>query len=180
MKRLSLLTLLAVLCFILPVVAQDEMKEEAGMGAEMMPPPALDDEFLSWLVGEWEGTSEGTMGMSKDNYKMSIGLNSQFLLMEVNSDMNGTPFTGMGAVTLAQDGSLAGYWIDSYRLMAAGKGSREGDVETIVWTDQMGGVYTRVTKKIDENTFEVTGKYVMGDQVMEDKGVMTRKMMTDK
>ena len=98
MKRLSLLTLLAILCFILPVVAQDEMKEDAGTGAEMTPPPALDDEFLSWLVGEWEGTSEGTMGTSKDNYKMSIGLNSQgkfkFVLAEGESVRGPIPATG--------------------------------------------------------------------------------------
>ena len=69
---------------------------------------------------------------------------------------------------------MVGVWIDSMRDMAKGHGTRDGNVETIVWEGKM-GKYTRITEKIDEDHFVVTGKMEAPDgTVMEGKSEMRR------
>ncbi len=193
MKKTILLVLVLVLCFALPTFAQDKDKMESKPDAqmadkmesahpEMGPPPALDNELLMSFVGDWEGTSEGPMGISKDKLNYQIGLDGQFLLLQVESKISKGMMKGMGAITMGKNGKLNGFWIDNSRTMAVGAGMIEGNKVTITWTMEGMGKYTRISEKTDDNTFTVMGKMEMTDgSVMESTGTFTRvKDMTQK
>ena len=180
MKKLSLLFVL--FCLAMPVLAQDqEMKKSESEMASMMPPPALDDEFMKWMVGEWQGTTESPMGKSTDWQKCSMGLDGQFLMIDFKSESDGGNYAGMGALTLTPTGEVAGYWIDNWRTMSKGAGKREGNVVTMEWESKMGKM-TRVMEKVNEDKFTVAVKWPGPDgNMMEAKAEMTRKpMMTEK
>lgn len=188
MKRTLLLVL--VLCFALPAFAQDKDKMEGKMedkmegkmeGAHHEMPAALDNEFMMYFVGDWEGKMEGPMGTTEDKVNYQMGLDGQFLLLQVESKMVDHTMKGMGAITMDKDGNLKGYWIDNSRAMAEGAGMIEGNKVTIVWTMEQ-GTYTRISEKVDDNTFTVMGKMEMADgSVMESTGTFTRvKDMTNK
>ena len=175
MIRMSVV-LLSVLLLAAPVLAQ-EGKENQGEGMEMpAPPQPLDNAFLNWMVGEWEGWTKSQMGQSKDWMKCEMGLNGQFLMMDYSSDMGGAgDFHGMGAITL-KDGALKGYWIDVMRTMSQGSGTLEGDSKsTMQWTDAMGS-HTRITEKLGEDKMRVTIKVTGPDgKPMEAMSEITRK-----
>lgn len=192
MKKTILLVLVLALCSALSVFAQDDNKMDAKMegktedkmaGAhpEMVPPPALDNELMMYFIGDWEGKMEGPMGQTEDKVNYQMGLGGQFLLLQVESKMSEGSMTGMGAITMGKDGKLKGYWVDSFRGMAEGAGMIEGNKVTIVWTTDQ-GTYTRISEKIDDDTFSVIGKMEMADSsVMESSGKFTRvKDMTKK
>lgn len=141
----------------------------------MGPPPPITDKALTWMVGEWEGSTTGTMGGSKDKMSGRMGLNGQFLMMQYDADMGeGGAMTGMAAITFNQEGGLVGYWIDTNRTMAHGTGKIEGNKMTIVWKGPMGD-YTRVTEKISDDEYKVHGYVTMPDgSKMEASSVMKR------
>ncbi len=84
MKKTILLVLVLALCFALPTFAQDEGKKESAP-QEMGPPPALDNELMKAFVGEWEGKTEGGMGISEDKVSYKMGMDGQFLMVEIQS-----------------------------------------------------------------------------------------------
>jgi hypothetical protein len=87
--------------------------------------------------------------------KMDLG--GQFLLMTYKSETeDNRKMSGIGMVTLNREGNQVGYWIDSWRTMSQGKGSRKGNISTMNWSTPM-GVYVRTTEKMDENTMRITG-----------------------
>ncbi|MCG8604639.1 DUF1579 domain-containing protein [bacterium] len=168
MKR-SISFLLVVLLG-LPVMAQ-----------EMVPPKALDDDFLKWMIGDWEGWTEGPMGKTKDWLKYELGLDGQFLLLQATSEGAAMSYRGMGAVTLnPETGEIVGNWVDNFRGMYHGVGKREGNKLVIQWEGKT-GKSTRTTEKIGENKFRVVAKSVGPDgSTMESKGTFTRKKISDK
>jgi hypothetical protein len=164
------LTILLVALLGLPVFAQ-----------EMGPPKALDDDFFNWMVGEWEGWSEGPMGKTTDWLKYELGLDGQFLFMQATSEAPGMAYRGMGAVTLnPETGEIVGNWIDNFRGMYQGVGKRDGNKLIIEWDGKM-GKSTRTTEKLGDNKFRVVAKSVGPDgSTMESKAEFTRKKESDK
>jgi hypothetical protein len=180
MKKLCLL--FVFLCLTLPLLAQDqETKPSESEMASMTPPPGLDDEFIKWMVGEWQGTTESPMGKSTDLQKCWFGLDGQFLMMDFTSEWGGSNYRGLGAITLTQNGEVQGYWIDNMRTMSKGKGKLEGNVVTMEWESQMGKM-TRVMEKVSDDKFTVAVKWPGPDgNMVEAHSEMTRKpVMTDK
>ena len=158
MYKLSNSILLSIFILSAGLLAQEE---ESHMG--MAPPPPVEDDFFKWMEGEWKGYSESEMGKSNDHMTMKMDLGGQFLITTYKSELdNGMVMTGMGAITHSYDGKLAGYWIDSFRTMSEGKGSREGNISKMEWTTPM-GVYVRTTEKIDENIMKITGLMTASD-----------------
>jgi hypothetical protein len=132
-------------------------QENEADHSQMAPLPPLEDEFMSWMVGEWKGTSTSQMGKSNDYMKCEMRFGGQFMIMTYKSKMeNGMKMAGMGAITHDKEGKLAGYWIDSWRTMSEGTGSREGWVSTMKWTTAE-GTFIQTTEKVDDNTMKVTG-----------------------
>ncbi len=125
--------------------------------AHMTPPPPLEDEYITWMIGEWKGETSSAMGMSTDHMKCEMGLNGQFMIMTYESRMaDGGSMSGFGAITLDTEGNPAGYWIDSWRSMSEGHGTREGNISTMKWSTQT-GPYVRTTERVDEHTMRITG-----------------------
>ena len=179
--RKSFIVLLALMvCIAMPLMAQDKETAKEDMAAMHAPPPPLNDEYMSWMVGEWKGWSEGAMGKSEDWMKCKMDLGGQFMMTEYKADSPMGEWTGGGAYTLNEEGEIVAFWIDSHRTMTTGKGMIDGDTMTVHWESKMGNG-TRITKKISDDKFVVTSKMDMGGQVMESKSEMTRvKKMTDK
>jgi hypothetical protein len=123
-----------------------ETKEEMPGG----PPPPLEDDYLEWMVGRWEGRTRSPMGGSKEKMACEMGLSGQFLLIDFESVIEGRgTYSGKGAVTVDAQGDLVGWWIDSWRTMSRGKGRRKGNVVTMVWEDSS-GKQTRVVEMLGE------------------------------
>ena len=123
-----------------------------GVGAQERPPPPLDAKHFGWLVGEWSGGSDTPMGKTKEWMKCEMGLGGQFLLMQYKMESDMGPFTGMGALTIGPDGNIKGMWIDSWRNISNGTGTRDGDQTTMTWTGAMGS-QTRVMKRISNDKY---------------------------
>jgi hypothetical protein len=147
MKRLYLVLLLIVFSLTSLTIAQEDSQV-------YKPPPPLKDKFIKWMVGEWRGITESPMGASNDWMKCELGLGGQFLLINQKSEFeNRSVSTGMGALTINQEGEVVGIWIDSWRTISHGKGKHEGDVSTMEWTTPGMGTQTRIMEKIGENNF---------------------------
>lgn len=179
--RKSFIVLLALtVCIAMPLMAQDKETAKKDTVAMHASPAPLDNEYLSWMVGEWKGWSEGAMGKSEDWMKCTMDFGGQFMMTEYKADSPMGEWTGGGAYTLNQEGEIVAFWIDSRRTMATGKGTLDGDTMTVHWESKMGNG-TRITTKISDDKFVVTSKMEMGGQVMESKSEMTRvKEMTEK
>ncbi|NIR47654.1 DUF1579 domain-containing protein [candidate division KSB1 bacterium] len=178
MKKLFTLVIALSVCFAIPLMAQEQEMAKSEMEEHAAPPP-LDDEWSNWMVGEWEGTSEGPMGKSKDWMKCQKGLDGQFLIIHWKGKMdNGMTYEGRGASTIhPMSGKVMGYWIDSMRGMYEGEGKREGNKLTMEWTGST-GTAVRITEKISDDKFVVTEKMTMPDgSTMEGTSEMTRKKM---
>lgn len=194
---------LAIIAIVLAILiqsifAQDkkEMAMEAQDAAESWtPPPSLkNNDWMKWMVGEWEGTTESPMGTSKDWMKVEFALDGQFVIAHMKSEMTSVnkemamqmgmteeqmkePYYGMGVFTVdPKTGEAIDYWFDSMRGISTGKGMREGNVETTKWESAMGSE-TRTLEKKGENDMVMTFKMTMHgmDQAMEGKTVLKRK-----
>jgi hypothetical protein len=171
-----------MLCLAVPLLAQDqEMNKPETDMASMAPPPPISDDFMKWMVGDWEGTSVTPMGNSNDMQNCWFGLDDQFLMIDYKSGWDGGEYHGMGAMTITQSGEVAGYWIDNTRNMSKGTGKREGNVVTMEWEGKMGKM-TRIMEKVSDDKFTVVAKFTGPDgSMMESKSEMTRKAtMTEK
>lgn len=161
MKRIASMLLLLGIAF--DVGAQD-----------YAPPPPLDDKHFGWLIGEWEGWSESPMGKSKDWMKCEMGLGGQFMLMHYKNESDMGMFTGMGAMTIGPDGNIKAVWIDSWRSISSGTGTRDGDKTRMVWEGPM-GQHVRVMTKVGDDKYveEITMTGPDGGE-MHAKSEMTR------
>ncbi len=176
--RLSLL-LVIIFLLALPLAAQESEKSEEGMS--MMPPKPLADDWHKWLVGEWEGESETTMGKTKDWMKVEWGPGKQFLVMhykgktiEVNEEMAAKAaeqmnmpmeqfkkmmmqdYYGLGVTTVnPQNGELMGYWFDSYRDISQGSGELKDSKSTMTWKSSAMGSMKRIVEKVSKDKMKV-------------------------
>jgi len=146
-RRVVLLLIVAMT----PLFAQ----EEGGMPTA--PPPPLNDEFINWMLGEWKGSTTSTMGKTSDHMICEMGFDGQFMISTYKSKgEKGMNMEGMAIMTKTPDGKLTAYWIDSWRSMSEGSGTREGNISRTEWTTPM-GTYVRTTEKVDENTMRIVG-----------------------
>ncbi len=177
MQRIAFL-IMFLICFSLPLFAQEEGEKEMGESSEaMMPPPPLADAWTKWIVGEWQGWSESPMGRSEDHMECELGLDGQFQFIEVTSKSDQGKYHGLGAVTMVGE-EVRGYWIDSWRSMSEGMGKIEGNVMTMVWTDES-GKYTRITERAGDDKMKVTFKMEQSDgKSWEGRAEMSRVKQT--
>jgi hypothetical protein len=181
MRRVAVLLLAVVVCIALPVFAQ-ETKDAAKDAAAMMPPmpKPLDDEFLKWNIGEWEGTTTMPMGTSQDWQKVEMSLDDQFILIQYNSSVNGqVVYKGAGPMTIdPKTGGVVGYWFDNMRGMYKGVGKREGNKVSMTWEGGDGTTRWDTTEKVGEDKMVVTFKSKMPDGSMQEgRSEFTRKKM---
>ena len=152
MRKRNIIISALLLLITVPLLAQDQQVP----ANTPPPPPPLQDTFLKWMVGEWQGTTTSPNGKSMDYMKCEMDLGGQFLRMTYKAVAGDKVlFSGMGMSTLDKDGKPAGYWMDSWRTMSEGHGTQTGNINTMKWT-MAEGPYVRTTEKIDENTMHVT------------------------
>jgi hypothetical protein len=127
------------------------------------PPPAVEDEYLKWMVGRWEGRTRSPMGGSEERMTCDMGLGGQFLLIDFESVIEGGGvYSGKGALTVEARGELVGWWIDSWRTMSRGSGRRKGNVVTMEWEDSS-GKQSRIVEMLGKSKRRETIKMVGPD-----------------
>jgi len=179
MKKLFIVLLALMVCFALPLLAQEEKKEMAAGDAGFTPPPPLsEDKYCSTRVGEWKGWGDSPMGKVEQTETVEMALNGQFLLMK-SSDTSG--WQGMGVITRnPETGEFMGGWADSFRGMYEGTGKLEGNVLSWKWTGYQ-GTYESVETMVDDDTISYTWSFTgPAGNTMEGKGEMKRVKMTSK
>lgn len=209
MKKLLTLSMAVLLVMSLSILAQEteEMKVQKKGQAEMtdemrqMSPPApLSSDWFNWMVGEWEGWTESSMGKSKDWMKIEWSLDKQFVVMNFKSEMveanqeamkqwqeqmnvsdeqmeemMNMKYRAMGIVSQdPKTGKTMGWWFDNWRGVHTGSGEMVGEnKEQMVWEGAM-GTRTETTEKVSQdkmvNHFKSSGE--MGEY--EGKSEMTR------
>ena len=208
MNRLS--TLLLVVMVSLSSFAINEEKEMAkeSESASFQPKP-LDDEWSKWLVGEWKGTVELLGIKSEASKEIEFGLNEQFLITKHEHKVTdeaiqkfrkvthisdedakryqSLPFKYLEILTIdPKNGDVIGYFFDSMRRVAEGKGKFQGNKEIVEWQwfaqGQRAFSSIRTVEKVSDDRFIPTTKYFAPDgSTMEGKVEMTRKKtMTEK
>ena len=182
MKKLFVVLLALLVCFAMPLLAQDKEKKEMAAGdMDMTPPtPLTEDKYCSSRVGEWKGWSEGgPMGKVEQTETVEMALNGQFLLIKSQDTGEGQ---GMGILSInPETGEFMGSWADGFRGMYDGAGKREGKVLTMKWTGYQ-GTYESVETMVDDDTISYTWSFTdPAGNTMEGKGEMKRvKKMTSK
>ena len=197
MQKVFILVLAVLLCSSLSATAQEmEKKMDEGkehmehmdhkqehmdeMGA-MMPPSPLNDAWSKWMVGEWEGWSNGPMGKSKEWEKIEMGLDGQFLLRQATSDHGDMVYKGNGAITMTKDGGYAGMWVDNFRGMYRGSGKMVDGKLVMEWKGEQ-GTYTHSATKVSDDKYTAVWSFTdPSGQKSEGQMEMTRKeAMTSK
>jgi hypothetical protein len=199
MRKSWVLSLVCILLLAGSVLAQEQKAAPEAMS--MMPPQALSDDLLTWMVGEWEGWTTSPMGKSHDWQKIEWALDNQFIIMhytakttEPNQEamkamaeamkmskedmekMQNMVYKGMGTMTLnPQNGELMAMWFDNMRGTYKGTGKREGNMFVTSWESPM-GTETRTIEKAGEDKMVMTfkGKGPTGED-MEGRTELTRK-----
>lgn len=179
MKKVLMLMVALVAIIALPLGAQEKKEMAKEAMPSMMPPKALDDDFLKWFVGEWEGTTTMAEGTSKDWQKAEMSLDGQFLTTHATSQSPVSMYKGMGPLTInPATGEYVGYWFDNWRGTYKGVGKREGNKVTMRWESPMGITRDEITEKVSDDKMVVDFKMTMPDgSVMEGRSEMTRKKM---
>jgi hypothetical protein len=161
-------------------------------------PPPLSDEWTAWIVGQWEGEGTGDAGKGRGTVRFEVALAGQFLIARGEAQITGLDpdylkkhmhatddeierFRGSGYHSLEiysidqQSGEVIGYLFDSLRCVAMGRGTRQGDRETVEWQWQTGQKSTRITERMGIDRMRVIERTPQADgSVMEDTGWMTR------
>jgi hypothetical protein len=153
--------------------------------AQIAPPGPVEDDLCKWMIGEWEGSTEGTMGKSNDEMEFDWDLGHQFVNMHLKSkiaetdpakleemakamgatkEQMQTPYKGVGYMTInPETKEYVGYWFGSMRDISVGKGTREGNKITMTWEGPQGNEM-RTLEKAGEN------KLVMNFEIKDPKG----------
>jgi hypothetical protein len=190
MKRLMLIfSAILVLGAPLPLLAQ-------------APPGPLQDDFYDWMTGKWEGATESPWGKANDEMEVDWDLEHQFLDVHYKSKIAETDPAKLEA--MAKNAGMTkeqlqapykikvmmtanpetkeylGYLFDSYRAVATGKGTRDGNKMTMIWEGPMGNE-TRTIEKVSEDKLVMTfeGKDPQGN-VMKGTTTMMRKTKKEK
>jgi len=183
MKKLSILVVGLLVCFSVPLFAQEDKEMMAEHEDYMPPPPLSENEMCQWMAGEWEGWSEHDMGKSQEWEKIEFGLNDQALIRKAKSQMGEMTYNGIGTLTQnPETGEYIGFWSDNFRGMYQGSGTQEGDKLNFKWEGYQ-GTYTQVITKTGADSYTFTFTFTDAEgNVSEGKGEMKRvkEMMTDK
>lgn len=174
MRKMPWFSLACLVTLALSAFGQE--KEAAKDAMAMTPPAPLADDFFTWLVGEWEGTTTSPMGNSQDWQKVELSLDNQFLMTHYTARMPEMTYKGMGPLTInPATGEITGYWFDNWRGVYKGTGKREGNKVTMTWEGPM-GTRTETTEKVSEDKVVTTFKNKEPDgKVMEGRTELTRK-----
>ena len=204
MKRLSILLLVVMVSLSSYAIIQEKEMAEISGPPSFQPKP-LDDEWSKWLVGEWEGTV-GLSGMkSEARREMELGMNGQFLITKHEHKVSNEeiqelrkiphisdedvkkyqslPFKYLEISTIdPTNGEVIGYFFDSLRRVAQGKGKLQGNKEIVEWQwfaqGQAAPIMRNIsiTERVSDDRFITTKKYTLPDgSTMEGKVEMTRK-----
>jgi hypothetical protein len=163
------------------------------------PPGPLQDDFYNWMVGKWEGTTESAMGKANDEMEIDWDLEHQFLDVRYKSRIAETDPAKLEAMAKAagmtkeqlqasykikvmmtanpETKEYLGYLFDSYRAIATGKGTRDGNKLTMTWEGPM-GKETRIIEKVSEDKLVMT--FGQDPQAMKGSTSMTRKAKKEK
>jgi hypothetical protein len=172
------------------------------------PPKTLDDDWSRWLVGEWEGSFESSVGKGENWMEVELCLNGEFLITKYRSrapkityehvqhlketmgvsdndikNMRGSIYKGLEIRTIDPDtGEVFGQWFDNWRPVFSGRSRREGNKEIMEWEWPKQRVsIIRIIEKVSDDKFVMTGKWTMPNgSVMDDKTEMTRKKIMTK
>lgn len=175
------------------------MKQEEAL--HVFNPLPLGDEWSNWFVGTWEGTGISNTGQGKGRLHVETDLSSQFLICRGEatithmdeeaqeylkrnmhaSDEEIERFKTSGYQSLELyttdpgSGEVLAYLFDNLRCIATGRGTREGNTETVYWEWSSGHKSTRITERAGTNRVVMTERTPMPDgSVMEDRGEMLR------
>lgn len=205
MKRTFVLLFAMTAFLALPLQAQEkEMPKEKMMSASAIKP--LEDDLCKWMIGEWEGWSESTMGKAQETMKVEWGLDKQFVMTSLTSKvtemkpeqmkamaeamkmskedmskMMERVYKGMGPMTInPMTGEWIAFWFDNWRGMYKGTGKREGNKIVMNWEGPM-GKSVRTIEKAGEDKLVMTYKEEMpGGVIVEGRTEMTRKRVAKK
>ena len=207
MKRLSILSL--VVMASLSAYAINEEKETAKeSGSTSLQSKPLDNDWSNWLVGEWKGTV-GLRGIKSEAWReIELGLNGQFLITKhehkvTNEEIQelkkiahisdedvrqyqSLPFKYIEIWTIdPKNGEVIGYFLDSLRRVAEGKGKLQGNKEIVEWEwfaqGQRAFSSINTTERVSDDKFITTKIYILPDgSTMEGKVEMTRKKTAEK
>ncbi len=210
MKKLSI-TLFVLMISLTSCVINEEREVAEESKPSFFQPKPLDDEWSKWLVGEWEG-SVGLGGVKSEAWReIELGLNGQFLITKHEHIITDEEIQGLKKVTHISDedakryqslpfkyleiwtidpknGEVIGFFFDSLRRVAEGKGKLQGNKEIVEWqwfAQGQGAPIMRnisITERVSDDRFITTKKYTLPDgSTMEGKVEMTRKKtMTEK
>lgn len=149
------------------------------------PPAPLQEDLYDWMIGEWEGTTESTMGKAVDEMKVDWDLEHQFVdfhyKQKQGDGATAMVYKGRGMMTVhPQTKEYVGYWFGSFRDISTGKGARVGDKITMTWE---GGASptTRTIEKVAGDKLVMTFKGIGPDgKEMSGTTTLTRKVKKEK
>lgn len=153
--------------------------------AQAPPPAALQEDLYDWMIGEWEGTTESSMGKTADEMKVDWDLEHQFVDVHYKQKSGeGTAamvYKGRGMMTVnAQSKEYVGYWFGSFRDISTGKGTRTGNKITMAWEGGT-GPETRTIEKVADDKMVMTFKGTGPDgKEMNGTTTLTRKAKKEK
>ncbi len=202
MKHVSIVLLIVMVSMASCAINQEKEIAEESKPSSFQPEP-LDDDWSKWLVGEWEG-SVGLGGVKSEAWReIELGLNGQFLITKHEHKITDEEIQGLKKVTHISDedikryqslpfkyleiwtidpknGEVIGYFFDSLRRVAQGKGKLQGNKEIVEWQwvaqGQRAFSNTSITERVSDDRFITTKKYTLPDgSTMEGKVEMTRK-----
>ena len=200
--KAMLLFLLTLSMVVMPFAVAQEKDKPADDANSNAPPKPLSDAMSTWMVGEWSGTSESSMGAAEEWQKNEMSLDNQFVVMNFTSHftkvnpeylktmaasmkmseqdaekmMMGSTYKGMGLMTIhPKTGDYIGYWFDSWRGMYKGIGTLEGNKITMNWEGTMGSSVRTMEKDEKGQLIQTYKEKDMSGSVVEGKSVFTRK-----
>jgi len=148
-------------------------------------PAPLQDDLYNWMVGEWEGGTESTMGKATDEMKVDWDLEHQFLDFHYKQKMGeGTAaivYKGRGLMTVnPQTQEYISHWFGSFRDISTGKGTRAGNKISMMW-EGGAGPGTRTIEKMADDKMVMTFKGVGQDgREMSGTTTLMRKVKKEK
>ena len=201
MKHVSIVLLIVMVSMASCAINKEKEIAEESKPSSFQPEP-LDDDWSKWLVGEWKGIV-GLGGVKSEAWReIELGLNGQFLITKHEHKITDEEIQGLKKVTHISDedakkyqslpfkyleiwtidpknGEVIGYFFDSMRRVAQGKGKLQGNKEIVEWqwfAQGQGASSKRIMEKVSDDRFITTEKYILPDaSTMEGKGEFTRK-----
>jgi len=189
MKHLSVVLLIVMVSMASCAINQEKEIAEESKPSSFQPGP-LDDEWSKWLVGEWKGIV-GLGGMKSEAWReIELGLNGQFLItkhehkvtneeiqelkkiMHISDEdvkkYQSLPFKYLEIWTIdPKNGEVIGYFFDSLRRVAEGKGKLQGNKEIVEWQwfvqGQRAFSSINIMEKVSDDRFITTKKYILPD-----------------